>query len=409
MKVLYIVTSYKRSPDDIINPWMVETISRLRGRGVDVTVYTSAWHGQNDHEVDGTTVRRFRYLPSPLEMFSHDKTIPDQIKANKLLLLLVPFYILGGIIGLRRVLRLDKYDLVHVHWPFPLSIFGWFASRWAGAPLINQFYGVELMWVINRMRVFIPFLRWTAGISDLVVAISTYTRNLLKDISPETDVEIVPYGSPVPPPQQFEPLDDSPERTRRVLFVGRLVERKGVEYLVKAMKKLDLPFPVELDIVGGGPEESNLNALVDALDLRGRVHMLGRVDDERLAACYRDCDCFVLPAVIDSRGDTEGLGVVLIEALSYRKPVIASNVGGIVDIVKDGHTGLAVPEKDPAALAEAIARLMTDRELAGNLGNQGYDYVKKMFDWDRLTGQWLELYGRLTGPREENEPAAGAQ
>lgn len=397
MKVLYIVTSYKRNSEDVINPWMVETISRLRQRGVDITVYTSAWHGQGDHTVDGTPVRRFRYLPRGLEMLSHDSTIPDQIKANKLVLLLVPFYLLGGIWGLRRVLRLDRYDLIHVHWPFPLSIFGWFASRWSGAPLINQFYGVELMWVINRLRAFIPFLRWTAGISDLVVAISTHTCELIKQVAPETGVEIVPYGSPVPPPREFPQPDPDPGRTRRVLFVGRLVERKGVEYLVKAMMKLDLPFPVELDIVGGGPEENNLNALIDALDLRDRIHMLGRVSDQRLAECYRDCDCFVLPAIIDSRGDTEGLGVVLIEAMCYRKPVIASNVGGIRDIVTNGETGLSVPEKDPMALADAIGRVLTDRELAEELGRRGYDYIREYFDWDRLTGQWLDIYNRLTG------------
>ncbi len=397
MNVLYIVTSYKRNSSDVINPWMVETISQLRQRGVEVDVYTSAWHGQRDHEVEGTTVRRFRYLPRKLEMLSHDSTIPDQIKANKLVLLLVPFYILGGILGLRRVLREKKYDLIHVHWPFPLAVFGYFASRWAKVPLINQFYGVELMWVMNRMRAFIPFLRWTARISDQVVAISTHTCGLIKEVAPGAEVEIVPYGSPVPPPRQVEPLPDDPGRTRRVLFVGRLVERKGVVYLIRAIRELHLPFPVALDIVGGGPEEGNLGAIVDALEMRGQVNMLGRVTDQRLAECYRDCDCFVLPAIIDSRGDTEGLGVVLIEALSYRKPVIASGVGGIVDIVKDGDTGLAVPEKDPQALAGAITSVLTDRELATRLGEQGYEFVKEYFDWDRLTSQWLGIYARLAG------------
>ncbi len=395
MNVLYIVTSYKRGPADVINPWMIETIAQLRRRGVNVDVYTSAWHGQGDHVVEGTAVRRFRYLPRKLEMLSHDRTIPDQIKANKLVLLLVPFYILGGIFGLRRVLKAKKYDLIHVHWPFPLAIFGYFAARWAGVPLINQFYGVELMWVISRMRAFIPFLRWSARISDLVVAISTHTRDLMREVAPGVEVEIVPYGSPVPPPREVVPLPEGPERTRRVLFVGRLVERKGVAYLIRALRELDLPFPVALDIVGVGPEQERLGALVDALSMRERVNMLGRVSDERLAECYRDCDCFVLPAIIDSRGDTEGLGVVLIEALSYRKPVIASGVGGIVDILKDGRTGLAVPEKDTQALAGAISRVLTDRELALRLGEQGYDYVTEYFDWNRLTAQWLNIYGRL--------------
>jgi len=394
MKVLFIVTSFQRDENDVINPWMIETIQQLKSRGVEVTVYTSAWRGLGDHEVGGILVRRFHYCPRALEILSHKRTIPDQIKDNKLKTLLVVPYMLFGLLRLRKLLKKEHFDIIHVHWPFPLAIFGYFAARWASAPVVNEFYGVELRWVRNKMPVFMPFIRWILKTSDLVVAISSHTRSEIERIA-HVRIEIVPYGSPVPPMTEQRTADKDPSRTRRVLFVGRLVERKGVEFLVRAMKKLDLPFPVELDIVGAGPEEENLRNLVQQMGLADRVNLAGRVSNVELKEYYASCDCFVLPAIIDSRGDTEGLGVVLIEALSYRKPVVASALGGIVDIIHHEKTGLAVPEKDPKTLAGAISRLLTDQNLSRRLAEDGYKFVQRYFDWNRITDKWLSLYQEL--------------
>lgn len=399
MKVLYIVTSFPRDEKDVITPWMIETIERLRARGVEVVVYSCSCRGTVDHELGGIPVRRFRYFFKSLELLSHDNSIPEQIRQNKLYLLLVAPYIVFGVLGLKRLLQRESFDVIHVHWPFPLGIFGYFAGRWSHAPVLSQFYGVELRWVRSKMPVFIPFLRWIIKHSDLVVAISSHTRKEIEIIAPGSRVEIVPFGSPVPPMVESEREAQDPARARRVLFVGRLVERKGVEYLVRAMKEISCPWPVELDIVGTGPLEENLKALAEQSGLSGRVHLRGKVSTEELKRYYSACDCFVLPAIVDSKGDTEGLGVVLIEALSYRRPVIASDLGGIVDIVQHEKTGLLVPEKDSLSLAAAIMRVLTDKALAGHLAEDGYKFVQSYFDWERITDRWVFLYRELTGKK----------
>lgn len=392
MNVLCIATLFPRHDNDVLNPWMIETVKRLRARGVEVTVYVPAWRGLGDHEHQGISVRRFRYFPKRWEILSHDETVPDQLRRNKLFAVPVAFYLLFGVLGLRRVLREKKYDLIHVHWPFPHGLFGWFAGRWAKAPVVSQFHGVELRWVSNKLPVFLPFLRRVLRTSALVIANSSHTRDDILKIHP-CRVEIVPYGSPVREEADTQLPPEDPSRARRLLFVGRLVERKGVEYLVRALRHLEgLPWPVHLDIVGAGPLGESLGALADKLGLRERVHLAGRVANEDLKRYYSACDCFVLPAIIDSRGDTEGLGVVLVEALTFRRPVVASGVGGIVDVIKHERTGLLVPEKDPAALADAIRRVLTDRALAARLGGQGYVFVREYFDWDRIVGRTVELY-----------------
>ena len=396
MKVLFIVTSFPRSEEDVITPWMLETISRLRAGGVQVTVYVSSYRGLTDHEIHGIPVRRFRYFFRRWELLSHEQTVPDQIRGNKLFILLVPFYLFFGVWGLRRLVRTENFDVIHVHWPFPHGLIGYFAGRWARATVVSQFHGVGLRWVRNKMPFLTPFLRWVLRNSRLGVANSSHTRTEIERLGVPCRIEIVPYGSPVPSLQHSEPVSSDPARASKVLFVGRLVERKGLEFLIQAMRLIDCPFPVNLDIVGRGPEESRLRALVDELGLADRVKFAGQVSSGELGKFYAACDCFVLPAIVDFKGDTEGLGVVLIEALSYHKPVVASGVGGIVDVIRHEETGLLVQEKDPEALARAITRVLTDSELATKLAGRGYEHVSRYFDWDRIVERWIALYQEIT-------------
>jgi glycosyltransferase involved in cell wall biosynthesis len=111
-----------------------------------------------------------------------------------------------------------------------------------------------------------------------------------------------------------------------------------------------------------------------------------------LRQAYAAADVLVLPSVLDSRNDTEGLGVVLLEAMSYGVPVIASRIGGIPDIVGDGATGLLVPPGDAGALAAALERLAVDPSLRARLGSAGREHVRAQFSWDRIVARWEECY-----------------
>lgn len=183
--------------------------------------------------------------------------------------------------------------------------------------------------------------------------------------------------------------------TRRILYVGRLIERKGVTYLLRAFPLVQKHVPVTLTIVGNGPLLEPLKAEAAALGLQGSVTFRVDVPERELMELYAACDVFTLPAIVDSRGDTEGLGVVLIEALSYMRPVVASRVGGIVDVILHEKTGLLVPEKDPHALADALVRVLTDRELAQRLAEAGHRHVQEVFDWTRIIERTEEIYRRI--------------
>jgi glycosyltransferase involved in cell wall biosynthesis len=157
-------------------------------------------------------------------------------------------------------------------------------------------------------------------------------------------------------------------------------------------------------LTGDGDRRREWEELTRSLNLSHAVDFLGFVSNERLAELYRDCDVYVLPAIFDDRGDTEGLGVVLVEALSSAKPVVASAVGGIVDVIRHEETGLLVPEKDEAALAAAILRLLDDPDLAARLGAAGRKHAQNYFDWDRTVAATEALFYEALG-EEAGTPA----
>ena len=392
MRILHVVTAFPRSPDDVIVPWLVELLRRLRTAGHEVEVLTSSYRGARDQVVSGIPVHRFRYFLRRWERLTHEEAAPDRMKRSLLYRLMPACFVVAGMVAAWRLCRRQRYDVIHVHWPFPLALFGWAAQRARPAALVTTFYGVELRWVKTAMPFFRGFLKWAARRSDRVVAISSYTADEVRELV-HVPIEVIPYTTSLPAPTSV------PHAGRRsagapftVLFVGRLVERKGVSHLVDAVSLLRSGVDVRLVIVGDGPERARIEARVRERGLDGRVAVRGRVSEAELQAAYAAADVFVLPAVIDRRGDTEGLGVVLLEAMNHRVPVIASAIGGITDIVEDGVSGLLVPPGDGTALAAALERLARAPDLSVSLGDAGYRRLHERFSWDAITRRWLEVY-----------------
>jgi glycosyltransferase involved in cell wall biosynthesis len=388
MRILHIVTAFPARRDDVIAPWLVELIQQLRARGHEVEVFTAAYRGLGDHVYEGIPVYRFRYCLARWENLTHEEAAPDRMRRSLLYRLLPIGFVAAGMLAIWRHCRRRRYDVVHVHWPLPLALFGWAAQRARPAPLATTFYGVELRLAKHSWRVFQRFLAWAARRSDLVVAISSYTARELRELV-DVPVEVIPYTTPLP--QVDAGAAHAPGGP--VLFVGRLVERKGVALLVEALTLLDRP-GLLLEIVGEGPERSRLEALARTQGVADRVIFRGRVSSEELQASYARAAVCVLPAIYDSRGDTEGLGVVLLEAMNHGTPVIASRVGGIVDIVEDGSSGLLVPPNDSRALAQALQRVLDDPHLAQRLGDAGRRRLHERFSWEAITDRWERAYPR---------------
>lgn len=183
---------------------------------------------------------------------------------------------------------------------------------------------------------------------------------------------------------------------RRVLAVGRLVEKKGLGHLVEACGILrDQGDPVECRIIGTGEEEPRLRSQIAALDLHDRVRLLGSLPREAVVQELREAHIFVAPCVRGSDGNRDGLPTVLLEAMAVGTPCVSTPVTGIPELVEHEVTGLLVPEGDPGALALSMARLLDDRSRAEIFARAGRRRVEERFDIHRNATEIRTCFGSL--------------
>jgi glycosyltransferase involved in cell wall biosynthesis len=366
-------------------PWLRKTVKRLVDRGHELTVIAPSYSGLRSHEIDGIKVHRFRYAPRRWEKLTHEEGAPNRIrnKANQLLGL--P-YVISGSISTALLAKRGKFHIINVHWPFPHGMMAWLGKRFCNATVVSTCHGAELA-MAKQTKWVSQILRLLLLDADALTCNSTHTaREIIKLCGRKAN--IIPYGTTV----EVRDSQNNPNNPPVILFTGRLIERKGVDYLIKAMPLLLKKTKAKLLITGEGDCREKWEKMTMLMGLQDCVEFLGFVSNDKLSELYRTCDVYVLPAIHDVRGDTEGLGVVLIEALMHRRPVVASSVGGIVDVIKHEETGLLVPEKDEKALAAAILRLLNDSELKRRLGVAGLEFAKWHFDWDRIINDLEKVF-----------------
>lgn len=181
-------------------------------------------------------------------------------------------------------------------------------------------------------------------------------------------------------------------KERKILFVGRLIKRKGLDDLLQAFKLVLNKVPdAKLIIIGDGPEMANLCDLIKKLELQNKVDLKGTLVGKELYTKYQECDVFVMPSK-KIEGDVEGFGIVFLEAGFFRKPSVGTQSGGIPEAVLDGQTGILVSEGNVKALADALVLLLNDRTLAQRYGRNARKRVITNFTWKAATLKLLKMY-----------------
>jgi len=190
----------------------------------------------------------------------------------------------------------------------------------------------------------------------------------------------------------------------KLLAVGRFARTKGFDVLLRAcalLKKQGVRF--KLTLVGAGFQGPKLRLLHWRLGLKDCVDMPGFLSHDQLAYLLRSHDMMLVPSVVHSTGDRDGIPNVIMEALAYRIPVVATDVCGIPEVIKNGETGLLVPQRDPAALAAAVREMASDRERALNMAARGRELVARMFDPQTNARALFELFARHLRPEGEEK------
>lgn len=392
-----VTSTYARNEDDCQVPWMRELIGKMHDYPCTIRVLAPSFKGLKSHDIDSIPVHRFRYAPSTFETLTHDEGAPNKIRSIYYQLLVLP-YILMGMLSVFYWSVKYKVDVLHVHWPFPHGLFALLPKYLLGVKVVAMSHGAELAIARRNLPVH-KVLSYLLRSADVRCTNSSHTASEVFRLSGCDDSVILPYGATV----HCENDELEAREKPLLLFCGRLVQRKGIDVLLRSLPKVLKSTDVDVVITGEGDRKQEWEELSKSLGLQNVVTFPGFVSDEYLSRLYASCSIYVHPAIYDDNGDTEGLGVVLIEALSNKKPVVASNVGGIPDVILNDKTGLLVEEKSEQALSGAILRLLNDAELCAELGEAGYAHVETFFNWERIASETYGIYASLVGSTGLNE------
>ena len=302
---------------------------------------------------------------------------------------------LSAVLRLARFMRRRDVDIVHTHL-FVGGVFGRLAARLAGVSVTvstaQNAYAPEHL--LPRLQVLADGL--LARLDDRLVAVSQGARDYLTQVErvPPAKIEVVPnaiaWPEPVPPAQVEDTRRDLGAEGRSPLLgtVARLAPQKGLAYLLQALGTLRARFPnLFCVIIGDGELRGELEALAERLELQNHVRFCGLRRD--VPAALQCLDLFVLPSLF------EGLSLALLEAMAAGRPVVATRVAGSSEVITDGVNGRLVPPADAAALAQAMAEVLDDREKALALARKGQDTVRRRYTIGPVAEAYEGIYEEL--------------
>lgn len=195
----------------------------------------------------------------------------------------------------------------------------------------------------------------------------------------------------------FAPHRSAHDGKVRLLTIGRLAEKKGIEYGVRSVAKLLRNHcNIEYKIAGDGPLKGELQSLIDELNVNDKIRMVGAKSQEEVIELFKNADLFLAPCVHSRDGDQEGIPVVIMEAMAKGMPVISTYHAGIPELVEDGISGFLVPERDVDALAQTLEYLLQHKDLWPTMGRRGRDHIEKHYDIDKQNDRLLQLFKDLT-------------
>jgi len=404
---------YPEHAADIHATYVHDINRHLVMRGHRVRVVTPGGSGQAAREqFDGVEVVRFPFaLPEDLQYGKVAQGLARRPWQQLLRMMTMSRYLVAQREWAIREGRDFGADVIHAHWAIPTGPAAIAAARRLGVPSVITMHGGDVY--VNKeqgydfpTRWYVkPVLRWTLAHASALSAITDDCRHhALRAGAADDKIHIILNGADL---KRFSPgAAHAAGRNygeQAVFACRQLIPRKGIRFLIEAVAKLKDAFPaMRLVIAGDGFERPDLERLASSLGIGDRTTFLGWVPNAELPPYYRSAAISVIPSL------EEGFGIPAAEAMGCEIPVIASDAGGLPEVVTDGMTGLVVPKGDADALAQAIARLLGDPGLRERFGKAGREDALKRFSWDIAARRFEQLYISCLESRGSGSPAAGS-
>jgi len=345
--------------------------------------------------MDGMHVYRFPYFyPFEYQRLAYNGGIIPNINKSNLAKLQMPILLMSELIFSLKIIKLNHIDTVHSHWIIPSGLVGAILKKIFKIKHVLTLHGSDIN-TIKRSLILRHICSFALHNADKITVNSTYTLNTVLSIdnSIRDRIDILPMGVDTErfTSRTYTEIKESFGAKELILFIGRLIDWKGINYLITSMKYVTKIFPNSVLLIGGdGPEKVGLQKLIRELNLERNVFILGSVNTNKLQLYYSSADVFVLPS-IELNGQTEALGVVLLEAMASGTPVIGSNVGGIPDIINDGVNGFLAEPENAVDIANKIIEVLSNKNLCKKFIEKAYNTIDEKYSWSIISQKLLNI------------------
>src|SRR5258708_4760776 len=399
--VVMVTTSYPRFPGDSVGTFMEPLAKHVAARGHEVHVI-APWHPRiaRGKAEDGVFFHFFRYAPVPaLNVFGYAAGLRADVKLKGAAWVAAPLAITAGWFKALRVAQKRQATVMHGHWVVPGGVIA--AAGGPALPVVVSRQGSDVF-VAERTAVARRAAKLVVRRAGLVTACSQDLAGRAVALGAAADrLEVVPYGVDV---SRFRPASGAhdtaitraviPEGAPLFFAAGRLVRKKGLEYLIDALALVESRSPAPLAIAGDGDLAQELGQRAGAAGVADRVHFLGDLPQDAVGAWFAAADVAVVPSVRDDGGNVDGLPNTVLEALASGAALVSTPAGGIASVIDSGRTGVIVPERDSRALATVLTELLREPERRAALGRAGRTLVEARYGWGTAAARFESAYDR---------------
>jgi glycosyltransferase involved in cell wall biosynthesis len=401
--VVMVTTSYPRFPGDSVGTFMEPIATSVAARGHQVHV-VAPWHPAIDRpSVDrGVHFHFYKYAPHPsLNVFGYAAAMRADVSLKGAAFVAAPLALAAGWWTARRVARRVGATVMHGHWVIPGGITAAMAAP--QLPLVISLHGSDVF-VAERLAPARAAAKIAfAGAGYVTACSADLAQRAIRLGADREHIAVVPYGVDS---TRFRPRPEARTGLRARLVVtegmlllaaaGRLVRKKGFEFLIDAMASLP---DASLAIAGAGTLADELRERAARAGVISRVHLLGDQTQDQVAELFAAADIIVAPSVRDDAGNVDGLPNVVMEALASGTPLITTAAGGIGAVVAHRETAWIVPERDAAAIAAAVGQL-GDREVRRRIGSAARTLVEERYGWQRTAEGMEAAYRHALASRQ---------
>ncbi len=311
-------------------------------------------------EWQGVQIYRFKYcFFADLQLLSSGNGMASDIRSNFLAVFQIPGFFIAQYLNAKRIIKINHIDTVNSHWIVPQGLIGAFLKKKLGIRHVVTAHAADVFLLKRMAGAGKKLADFIISYTDLVLPVSTYIKQTLDSLTSQRYAyQIIPMAANRNFSAASNDIQNKTNRGLKLLFVGKFTEKKGIIHLLEAMRILKKEkTEVFLELVGGGILENDLRDFVNRNDLAKNISFLGWVPNEKLPELYRSCDILIVPSVFDRKGETEGMPVVIAEALACGRPVLASRISGIPDIIQDGYNGWLVEPGSSLGIAKKIEEI----------------------------------------------------